>query len=223
MKGLIKYELKKMISVWWLVYVAVMLLVFCLLDWKEHYGLLFALVSLHISRGAGDATRADAESGWLALQGIFPVSKRQYLTAKYIRYGVVCVLNACFIFTLIGIRCALSGTFGFHAFWLPLLAYLTLYLGMSSMFPDILSLKGRGLRMLFIRIGLTIAILGSSVLIIVLADNLELTSRLLPFVIGFLVVGAAVCVLNAKERLDQFEEYELGIPSELQKGTIFSE
>jgi hypothetical protein len=85
------------------------------------------------------------------------------------------------------------------------------------MFPDILSLKGRGLRMLFIRIGLTIAIMGSSVLIIVLADNLELTSRLLPFVIGFLVVGAAICVLNVKERLDQFEEYELGISSELQK------
>ena len=223
MKGLIKYELKKMISVWWLVYVAVMLLAFYALDWEAYYGFYFALASVHVSKGVGDTTQADEKSGWLALQGIFPVSKRQYLTAKYIRYGVVCVLNACFIFTLIGIRCVLNGTFGLHTFWLPLLAYLTLYMGMISMFPDILSLKGRGLRMLFIRIGLTIAILGSSVLIIVLADNLELTSRLLPFVIGFLVVGAAVCVLNVKERLDQFEEYELGIPSELQKGTIFSE
>lgn len=223
MKGLIKYELKKMISVWWLVYVAVMLLAFYALDWEAYYGFYFALASVHVSKGVGDTTQADEKSGWLALQGIFPVSKRQYLTAKYIRYGVVCVLNVCFVFTLIGIRCVLNDNFGLLTFWLPLMVHLSFCMAISSTFPEILGIKGHGLRAFLIRNGSLLCSVGNGVSLIVLVSNPAWGNRLLPFVIGFLVLGAAVCVLNVKERLDQFEDYQLGIPSELQKKTIFSE
>ena len=113
MKGLIKYELKKMISLWWLVYAAVMIFLFVVRTREETYNYFaYVLASIHIVKIAADTVRADEESGWLALQGILPVSKRQYLTVKYIRYGIVTALNCCFIYTLIGIRCALNGSFG---------------------------------------------------------------------------------------------------------------
>ena len=217
MKGLINYELKKMFSVWWLVYAAATLLAFYALDWEAYYGFFFALASVHVSKGVSDTTRADEKSGWLALQGMLPVSKRQYLTAKYVRYGVVCVLNVCFVFTLIGIRCVLSDNFGLLTFWLPLMLHLSFCMAISSTFPEILGLKGHGLRAFLIRNGLLLCSAGNAVSLIVLVSNPAWENRLLPFVIGFLVVGAAVCVLSAKAKLDQFEDYQLGISSELQR------
>ena len=120
MKGLIKYELKRIISLWWLVYAAVMIFLFVVRTREETYNYFaYVLASIHIVKIAADTVRADEESGWLALQGILPVSKRQYLTVKYIRYGIVTALNCCFIYTLIGIRCALNGSFGILPFWVP--------------------------------------------------------------------------------------------------------
>ena len=217
MKGLIKYELKKMISLWWLVYAAATLLAFYALDWEAYYGFFFALASVHVSKGVSDTTRADEKSGWLALQGMLPVSKRQYLTVKYVRYGVVCVLNVCFVFTLIGIRCVLNDNFGLLTFWLPLMLHLSFCMAISSTFPEILGLKGHGLRAFLIRNGSLLCSAGNGVSLIVLVSNPAWENRLLPFVIGFLVLGAAVCVLNAKAKLEQFESYQLGISSELQR------
>ena len=68
-----------------------------------------------------------------------------------------------------------------------------------------------------IRNGSLLCSAGNAVSLIVLVSNPAWENRLLPFVIGFLVVGAAVCVLSAKAKLDQFEDYQLGIPSELQR------
>ena len=189
MKGLIKYELKKMISIWWLVYIAVTLLAFYALDWEAYYGFFFALASVHVSKGVSDTTRADEKSGWLALQGIFPVSKRQYLTAKYIRYGVVCVLNACFVFTLIGIRCVLNDNFGILAFWLPLMVHLSFCMAISSTFPEILGLKGHGLRAFLIRNGSLLCSVGNGVSLIMLVSNPAWESRLSPLPSVFWCLG----------------------------------
>ena len=157
------------------------------------------------------------KSGWLALQGILPVSKRQYLTVKYIRYGIVTALNCCFIYTLIGIRCALNGSFGILPFWVPVLLHLSLSIVHVAMFPDILALKGGGLRMLFIRIGGTVSVLGSAVLLIAITFNPDWASRLFLLVIVLLVIGVLVFFLNVKARLEQFESYQLGISWKLQR------
>ena len=85
------------------------------------------------------------------------------------------------------------------------------------MFPDILDLKGGGLRMLFIRIGGTVSMLGSAVLLIAITFNPDWASRLFLLVIVLLVIGVSVFFLNVKARLDQFEDYQLGISSELQR------
>ena len=85
------------------------------------------------------------------------------------------------------------------------------------MFPDILDLKGGGLRMLFIRIGGTVSMLGSAVLLIAIAFNPDWASRLFLLAIVLLVIGVSVFFLNVKARLDQFEDYQLGISSELQR------
>ena len=218
MKGLIKYELKKMISVWWLVYIAVMIFLFVTRPQKENYNYFaYVLVSTNIAKIACGTILTDEKSGWLALQGILPVSKRQYLTVKYIRCGIVTALNCCFIYTLIGIRCALNDNFDLLPFWLPILLHLSLSIAYAFLGPDSQGLKGGGLRMHLIRFGMTVFVAGILVLFLMLATNPAWESRLLPFVIGFLVFGAAVCVLNVKEKLDQFEGYQLGIPSELQR------
>ena len=218
MKGLIKYELKKMISVWWLVYIAVMILFFVVRTREENYNYFaYVFASTNLAKIACGTIRTDEKSGWLALQGILPVSKRQYLTVKYIRCGIVTALNCCFIYTLIGIRCALNDNFGLLPFWLPILLHLSLSIAYAFLGPDIQGLKGGGLRMHLISFGMTVFVAGIIVLFLMLASNPAWGSRLLPFAIGLLVFGAAVCVLHAKERLDQFEDYQLGIPSELQR------
>ena len=218
MKGLIKYELKKMFSLWWLVYAAVMIFLFVVRTREETYNYFaYVLASIHIVKIAADTVRADEESGWLALQGILPVSKRQYLTVKYIRYGIVTALNCCFIYTLIGIRCALNGSFGILPFWVPVFLHLSLSIALAAMFPDILDLKGGGLRMLFIRIGGTVSMLGSAVLLIAIAFNPDWASRLFLLVIVLFVIGVSVFFLNVKARLEQFESYQLGISWKLQR------
>lgn len=218
MKGLIKYELKKMFSVWWLVYAASMILFFVVRTREETYNYFaYVLASVNLAKIACGTIRADEKSGWLALQGILPVSKRQYLTVKYIRCGIVTALNCCFIYTLIGIRCALNGNFGLLTFWLPILLHLSFSIAYVSSGPDIQGLKECDLRIRLIRIGMTVSTLGNLVLILMLAINPDWGSRLLPFAIGLLVFGAVLCVLNAKARLDQFEDYQLGISSELQR------
>lgn len=218
MKGLIKYELKKMISIWWLVYAAVMIFLFVARPQKENYNYFaYVLASVNLARIACGTIRTDEKSGWLALQGILPVSKRQYLTVKYIRCGIVTALNCCFIYTLIGIRCALNDNFGLLPFWLPILLHLSFSIAYAFSGPDIQGLKGGGLRIRLIRIGMTVSTLGTLVLILMLAINPDWGSRLLPFVIALLVTTVIVCFPNAKARLDQFEDYQLGIPSELQR------
>lgn len=217
MKGLIKYELKKMFSVWWLVYAAAMAIIFLMWDGFNGADIIWPLAVLNFTHGAGDNTNEDEKSGWLALQGILPISKRQYLKVKLLRYGIVSALNFCYIFTLLGIRLAVVGNFGVGTFWMPLTAYLSLYAGLCSTFPKIQSLKGTELRLILLRIGLTVSILGSLAALIVTMQRPDLLNILFPVGIGVLAITLVAVPLHWKKTLDQFEDYQLGIPSELQR------
>ena len=71
--------------------------------------------------------------------------------------------------------------------------------------------------MLFIRIGGTVSVLGSAVLLIAITFNPDWASRLFLLVIVLLVIGVLVFFLNVKARLEQFESYQLGISWKLQR------
>ena len=90
MKGLLKHELKNMLSPYYLLYLVILTVFRLVQEAKPFYAAVSSLSFLLIVRLAGDNMKQDEENGWLAMQGILPVTKGQYLLAKYFRYVVIC-------------------------------------------------------------------------------------------------------------------------------------
>lgn len=217
MKGLLKHELKNMLSPYYLLYLVILTVFRLVQEAKPDYAAVYSLSFLLIVRLAGDNMNADEENGWLAMQGILPVTKGQYLLAKYFRYGVICGGHSLYVVLLTAIRLAIQGELTLEGFWLPLPATIAGFSIIFAMFPSLrFAGNGQGERRILINLGLTVSILGGLALIGVILACPELTVPLFPVGLCLLAVAAVSCVADVKRKLKQFENYQLGIPSELQ-------
>lgn len=217
MKGLLKHELKNMLSPYYLLYLVILTVFRLVQEAKPVYAAVYSLSFLLIVRLAGDNMKADEENGWLAMQGILPVTKGQYLLAKYFRYGVICGGHSLYVVLLTAIRLAIQGDLTVEGFWLPLPATLAGFSVIFALFPSLrFAGNGRGEWRILINLGLTVSILGSLALIGVILARPELTVPLFPVGLCLLAVAAVSCTADVKRKLKQFENYQLGIPSELQ-------
>lgn len=164
----------------------------------------------------GNTISEDEESGWLAMQGILPVTKGQYLLTKYLFYYISFAAGVLYVFALVALRLAWAGRLALLTFWYPLPFMLSAVLIFFSIFPGSRYIKKGDLRHRLIKTVLFATVTGSNLVLFLLHDNEVWMSRLFPLGWCLLAVGVVACVLTAKKDSEQFETYQLGIPSELQ-------
>ena len=216
MKGLIKYELDQ---ISWLLQIvlAILTAVYILTKDLESLGDAWWVIVVELLiLGSGNTVREDEKNGWLTLQGILPVSKRQYLLAKYLRYELTFAVNAVYIFSLVAIRLALLGRLSISTFWHPLPLYLSMLLACWSVFPGGRYVDTGDTTQRLIKLALCMTVVGGFVIQVVAYDDTGLMCRLLPLGWCLWVIAAGAFVMNTKKNMDQFESYQIGIPSELQ-------
>ena len=216
MKGLWKCEWKQFeLSVW--IFFAVIAAVWFLVSNPEslfdaYWPILVSLWLLTI----GNTILEDEKNGWLAMQGVLPVTKRQYLLTKYLFFQIRFGAGVLYVFSLVALRLALSGQMDLLTFLYPLPFMLSAVLTLFSIYSEFRYVKNGSPRHRLIRAVLFATVTGSNLILFRLHDNEMWMSRLFPLGWCLLAVGVVACVLIAKKDLERFEGYQLGIPSELQ-------
>ncbi|MBQ8324430.1 MAG: ABC-2 transporter permease [Clostridia bacterium] len=177
-----------------------------------YWPILVSLLFLTI----GNTILEDEKNGWLTMQGVLPVTKRQYLLTKYLFFQIIFGAGVLYVFSLVVLRLALSGRMDLLTFLYPLPFMLSAVLIIFFIYSEFRYVKKGSLRHRLIRAVLFATVTGSNLVLFRLHDNEMWMSRLFPLGWCFLAVGVVACVLTAKKDLERFEGYQLGIPSELQ-------
>ena len=216
MKGLLKCEWKQFdfsVRVFFAVIAAVWILFSNPESLEDAYWAILVMLFL---LSTGNSVLEDERTGWLAMQGVLPVSKRQYLLTKYLFYYISFGAGVLYVFSLVGIRLAMLGRLSLLTFWYPLPFMLNAVLIFFSLYPGGRYVKRGDHRQLLIKTVLFATVVGSNLVLFMVCGNEVWMSRLFPLGWCLLAIAIDAFVMNAKKNMDQFESYQIGIPSELQ-------
>lgn len=218
MKGLIKKELRSLpiFSPFWLILIAISSAFMLWINSEDAIILLFPLYQLPYSAIVARFD-GDEKNGWLQRMGVFPVSKEQYFYAKSFGVGISTLGTLLLQWTLAAVRLSSLGSLTPERLIPLYLATLSLALTMSTTLlpPQYFAKKVRVLwrALPFICVVLSY---GNFVLAYLLSQTPD--SLLYWCLLAlFALICAALACMTVKKKANLFEQYQLGIPSELQR------